>query len=183
MIFIRPSLPMLDFFYFPIYYKIPYMQHLHAIPYNNKCKQNHCKQRRWRAKKEREINGQSWLFQWCFLAAKKTKHLQTNYMNIFCSSDIVNSYYMTRTSLFHPSLRTNDATIIVQCFAFLYFLVVNIKFFLFISRDLLSRDLFSFLCAYFLCYIRASFLFYFNEIYFLEWSRYLFNNTILLGVL
>ena len=52
VIFIRPSLPMLDFFDFSIYYKIPYMQHLHAIPYNNKCRQNRCKQRRWRAKKK-----------------------------------------------------------------------------------------------------------------------------------
>ena len=38
---------------------------------------------------------------------------------------------MTRISLFHPSLRTNDATIIVQCFAFCIFLLLtSISFYL-----------------------------------------------------
>ena len=39
-----------------------------------------------------------------------------------------------------PSFRANDDTIIVQCFAFLYFSAVNIEFFLFIFGDLFFRD-------------------------------------------
>ena len=88
--------------------------------------------------------------------------LQTNHMNIFSSSDILNSYCMTLTrghsferNKKSPSFRTNDDTIIVCCFAFLYFPAINNKFSLFISRDLFSRDLLSFLCFYFLCYIKV----------------------------
>ena len=40
---------------------------------------------------------------------------------------------------------------------FLSFPAINIKFSIFISEDLFSRDLFSFLCVYFLCYIKGFF--------------------------
>ena len=82
---------------------------------------------------------------------------QANHMNIVFFSGISNSYYMTSTrgdsferNKESPSFRTNDDTIIVRCLTFLYFAAINIKFSLFIFRDLFSRDLFSFLCCYFL---------------------------------
>ena len=61
-------------------------------------------------------------------------------MNILCSSDIVHSYYMT-------SARGH-------CFE---------KISLFISRDLFSRDLFSFLCVYFYVTLKIFWLFYFDQ--------------------
>lgn len=61
---------------------------------------------------------------------------QTNHLNIFSSSDIVNSYYMTlkrchafETNKESPSFHCNDDTINVQVFAFLYFLAVNTEFY------------------------------------------------------
>ena len=57
----------------------------------------------------------------------------------------------------NPSFRTTDDTIILRCFAFLYFPAIDTEFILFISRDLFSRDLVSFLCDYSLSCIKAFF--------------------------
>ena len=76
-----------------------------------------------------------------------------------------------------PSFRTNDDTIIVQCFAFLYFPAINIKLSLFISRDLSPEICLVFYVSISCVKLKLFSLFHFNEIYFLEWSRYLFNNT------
>ena len=56
----------------------------------------------------------------------------------------------------------------------LYSPAANIEFFWYISRDFFSRDLVSFL---FLCFMLPWRLFNFKEIYFLQWPKYLSNNT------
>ena len=113
-------------------------------------------------------------------------------MSIFPSSDIVNSFYMTsrRGHCFERNkeslpFHTNGDTSIVRCFAFLYFSAANIKFSLFISRYYIFQRLY--ICFPEIClvsYISISCvtlklfcLFNFNKVCFLEWSRYLFNNT------
>ena len=125
--------------------------------------------------------------------------LQTNHMNVFSSSDIVNSYYMTSTigdsferNKESPSFRTNDDTIIVQCFFFFlifftqYFLIY---FFFFFFLQLISSSVYLsleicfpeiclvFCVSIFYVTLKLFSLFHFNKIYFSERSRYLFNNT------
>ena len=110
----------------------------------------------------------------------------------FFSWNIMNSCYMISakkgSSLCFernkesPLFHTNDNTIIVWCFTFIYFPTVNIEFSLFISKGLFSRDLVSYLCVYFLFTLKLFSLIHFNEIYFLEWSRYLFSDPYVVRV-
>ena len=98
--------------------------------------------------------------------------------------DIVNLYYITsakghcfernkESSSFH----TNNDTIIVRCFAFLYFPAVNIKFF-YLPLEIFFLEIWLVFCGP-NCYVTLKLfsLFHFNEIYFFEWSRYLFSKT------
>ena len=60
---------------------------------------------------------------------------------------------------------------------FWYFPAINIKLSLFISRDLSPEICLVFHASISCAKLKLFSLFHFNEIYFLEWSIYLFNNT------
>ena len=111
--------------------------------------------------------------------------LQTNHMNVFSSSDIVNSYYMTSTigdsferNKESPSFRTNDDTIIVQCFFFSFFFLQLISSSVYLSLEICFPEICLVFCvSIFYVTLKLFSLFHFNKIYFSERSRYLFNNT------
>ena len=116
---------------------------------------------------------------------KHTKYSQTNYMNIFSSSDIANSYYIT--SRHHcseknkksTSLHTNDETIIVRCFAgFFCIFVLLTSSSLYLSLEICFPGIcLMFYLSIFDVTLNLCFLVSFSEIFFLERSRYLFNNA------
>ena len=124
-----------------------------------------------------------------FSCRKETKYLQTNQMNIFSSSDIVNLYYMTskRNHCFErnkdsPSFRTNDETISVRLFAFFCIFLLSTYSYFYLSIEICFPEIWLvFYVSIFYVTLKLFSLFHFNEIYFSEWSRYLFNNTCIVG--
>ena len=111
--------------------------------------------------------------------------LQTNHMNIFSSSNVLNSYCMTLTrghsferNKESPSFRTNDDTIIVQCFFLLFFFLQLISSSVYLSLEICFPEICLVFCvSIFYVTLKLFSLFHFNKIYFSERSRYLFNNT------
>ena len=102
----------------------------------------------------------------------------------FFSADIVNSHYMTSTrghcferNKENPSFRTNDDTTLCDVSLFCIFLLLKSSSFYLSSEICFPLIWFVFYVSSFYVTLKLFSLLHFNEIYFLERLRYLFNNT------
>ena len=110
------------------------------------------------------INEKSWLFQWCFLG-KSIQSIHKQITWIFSPPRILRIHITLHQGIIalkkikkahHCILMMKPSLCDVLLF-FLYFRAINIKFSLFISRDLFSRHLFNVLSVYFWCDIKPLF--------------------------